>query len=270
MKIPVLMLAVLSAFTAVGAAQTVNPGQHVFINDEGAFTFVIDAALAVEKINSPYILFIAYFVSDGGGSFEVNREDVVMIYNEREYSMPSYKEWRKEYTGGRGDMMLASRLGKETLGLSRLRHYYFPNDSDFFPDGFGILFGDDGFQEQAVLQEPRLQEGRPAGHPGEGPQNPRVRSRLRRHPGIGKRRRIHFVRGGRGERRCPPGRRLTVEVNPAVNTPVPLKNPAGRPPRGWNASSAARIRSCPVPADLRERIFSCAPGRKNTLIFSGF
>jgi len=60
------MLAVLSAFTAVGAAQTVNPGQHVFINDEGAFTFVIDAALAVEKINSPYILFIAYFVSDGG------------------------------------------------------------------------------------------------------------------------------------------------------------------------------------------------------------
>ncbi|HOI44685.1 MAG TPA: hypothetical protein PLX50_03630 [Candidatus Aminicenantes bacterium] len=167
MKIPVLMLAVLSAFTAVGAAQTVNPGQHVFINDEGAFTFVIDAALAVEKINSPYILFIAYFVSDGGGSFEVNREDVVMIYNEQEYSMPSYKEWRKEYTGGRGDMMLASRLGKETLGLSRLRHYYFPNDSDFFPNvGQGLSLTDSGsfsgtmgFRSKLYFKNPGFKKG---------------------------------------------------------------------------------------------------------------
>jgi hypothetical protein len=167
MKILRLTLFALFVFTAAVSAQTINPGQKVFINQEGPITLVIDAALAVEKIKSPYVMFAAYMVSTSGESYVVNRQDVVMIYNEQEYTMPTYPEWRKDYNSGQGDMMLFLRLGKETLALSRLRDFSFPADSDFFPilgrgpalTDKGSLSGMTGFRTKLYFKNPGFKKG---------------------------------------------------------------------------------------------------------------
>jgi len=133
------------ALSATVFGQTTDLGQSVFSSDQGDIVLTIDAALAVRKLDSPYVMFMAYMVVMGGQSVAVNRNDVIMTYNGQEYKMPSLKEWRDTYKGSQGDITLYSRLGKETLVLSHLREYDFPSDQDFFPIlGRGPLPTDQG------------------------------------------------------------------------------------------------------------------------------
>ncbi len=127
------IIGLLALATAASAQFTVNLGQNVFYNNEGAITLVIDAALAVRKLDSPYVMFVAYMVANANESMQVKRQDVVMIYNGQEYKMPSLEEWRKEYRAANADLTQYLALGKESLVLSQLRNYNFQWDLDFFP-----------------------------------------------------------------------------------------------------------------------------------------
>ncbi len=145
MKTLKLALVGVLAFSAAALAQTVELGQSVFTSDQGEIVLTIDAALAVRKLDSSYVMFMAYMVVMGGQSVVVNRDDVTMSYNGQDYKMPSLMEWRDGYKGGQGDSSLYNRLGKETLILSHLRDYQFPSDQDFFPVlGRGPLPTDQG------------------------------------------------------------------------------------------------------------------------------
>src|SRR5512139_3552798 len=104
MKILKWALLGVLALSAAGFGQTTELGQNVFTSDQGEIILTIDAALAVRKLDSPYVMFMAYMIVRGGQSYVVKRDDVTMTYNVQEYKMPSLKEWRDKYKGAQGDM----------------------------------------------------------------------------------------------------------------------------------------------------------------------
>jgi len=167
MKILKLALFSVLAFSAAAPAQTIELGQSVFSSNQGEIVLTIDAALAVRKLDSPYVMFTAFMVVMGGQSVVVNRDDVTMSYNGQDYKMPSLKEWRSEYKGALGDTSLYNRLGKETLVLSHLRDYQFPSDQDFFPvlgrgplpTDQGSLAGMVGFRTKLYFKNPGFKKG---------------------------------------------------------------------------------------------------------------
>ena len=167
MKILKLALVSVLAFCAAAAAQTIELGQSVFSSNQGEIVLTIDAALAVRKLDSPYVMFTAFMVVTGGQSIVVNRDDVTMSYNGQDYKMPSLKEWRSAYKGALGDTSLYNQLGKETLVLSHLRDYQFPSDQDFFPvlgrgplpTDQGSVAGMVGFRTKLYFKNPGFKKG---------------------------------------------------------------------------------------------------------------
>ncbi len=155
------------ALSATVFAQTIELGQSVFTSNQGVIGLTIDAALAVRKLDSPYVMFMAFMVITGGRSAVVGRDEVTMTYNGQEYKMPSLKEWRDQYKGANGDSTLYSRLGKETLALSHLRDYDFPSDQDFFPilgrgplpTDQGSMAGMVGFRTKLYFKNPGFKRG---------------------------------------------------------------------------------------------------------------
>ncbi len=132
--IKALRLGLLCFFVlATAYPQTIDLGQSVFYNDEGDIIMAADAGLAVRKLDSPYVMFMAYMVARANQSLSVHRDDVTMVYNGQEYKMPSLKELREKYKGEMNDMNTYRRLGKEALIFSKMKFYNFPTDSDFFP-----------------------------------------------------------------------------------------------------------------------------------------
>ena len=126
---------VLAVILVLGAAyaQTIDLGQNLFFNNENEIVVCIDAALAVRKLDSPYVMFMVFMGSKSNSSVSVHRDDVVMVYKGQEYKMPSIEEWRKEYRGGNNDIDFYVRLGKESLAQSQMRFWQYPWDYDFFP-----------------------------------------------------------------------------------------------------------------------------------------
>jgi hypothetical protein len=125
----------LAVIFVLGAAfaQTIDLGQNLFFNNEGEIVVCIDAALAVRKLDSPYVMFMVFMGSKSQSSISVHRDDVVMIYKGQEYPMPSLEDLRKEYRGANHDFDLYQRLGKDTLALSQMRYWNYHWDYDFFP-----------------------------------------------------------------------------------------------------------------------------------------
>jgi len=150
-----------------GFGQTIDEGQSVFISREGDILVAIDAALAVRKMDSPYIMFVAFFLAMGNDSLSIHRDDVTMIYKDQEYKMPTLQEWRKEYRAAQNDMTIYNSLGKEALANSELRHYSFPSDYDFFPvlgrgqrqTDEGSLAGTIGFRTKLYFKNPGFKKG---------------------------------------------------------------------------------------------------------------
>ena len=167
MKILRLALFSVLALSAAAFGQTTELGQHVFISNQGEITLAIDAAMAVRKLDSPYVMFVAFMVVEGNQEVVVHRDDVTLTHNGKDYGMPSLKEWRDSYKGAQGDATQYSRLGKETLALSRLRDYGFPSDQDFFPIlGRGPLPVDQGsfsgmvgFRTKLYFKNPGFKKG---------------------------------------------------------------------------------------------------------------
>ncbi len=161
--------ALLSALflTAALPAQTIELGQKVFLSREGEITVVIDAALAAQKMESPYVMFMAFFVAPAYQSLSIHRDDVALIYKGQEIKMPSYEEWRKKYRAAQSDLMIYNSLGKETLILSELRNFYFPWEYDFFSilgreqrlTDEGSFSGMIGFRTKLYFKNPGFKKG---------------------------------------------------------------------------------------------------------------
>jgi hypothetical protein len=158
-------LLALMILSGAGFAQTIELGQTFFLNREGGIIVAIDTSVAVRKINSPYIMFMAFFVAGGNDNRSIHRDDVTMIYKGQEYKMPSYKEWLKEYNAATSDWKLYNTLGKENLSnYSELRLYSFPSDTDYFPlrdlrTDEGSLTKTTGFRTNLYFKNPGFKNG---------------------------------------------------------------------------------------------------------------
>ena len=167
------MRALKSAFlfllvVAAAAAQTQDLGQGIFYNNEGAILIAVDAGVAIRKIDSPYVMFKAYMAAGGKEDIVVDRADVVMVYKDVEYKMPVYKEIKKAYSAMRNDLTLYQSLGKESLALSPLRNFRFPESGDFFPvlgpsalslTNEGSMAGTVGFKTTLYFKNPGFKTG---------------------------------------------------------------------------------------------------------------
>jgi len=148
--------------------QTKDLGQNTFANEQGPIILVVDAGLADLKLDSPYVMFVAYMGAKIEQNMTISRDDVVMVYNGQEYKMPSIKELRKNYKGQNNDRNLYRHLGKEGVIASAMRLYQFRNQYDFFPvlgprstlpGQDGSISGYIGFRTRLYFKNPGFKKG---------------------------------------------------------------------------------------------------------------
>jgi hypothetical protein len=130
---PIRLALAMTLLFGAAYTQTIDLGQNLFFNNENDIVVCVDAALAVRKLDSPYVMFMLFMGSKSQSSISIHRDDVFMVYKGQEYQMPSMEEWRKEYRGANHDFDLYQRLGKEALAQSQMRFWQYRWDYDFFP-----------------------------------------------------------------------------------------------------------------------------------------
>jgi len=148
-------------------ATSLDLGNAVFYNEEGSINLAVHAGVAVRNMDSPYVMFVLYMGADKEINASIDRKDVVLVYKDKEYNMPDLAEFRKNYKSDMRDQEMYSRLGKESLVLSDMRHYRFNALNDFFPvQASGMLPVDQGFvsssfgfKSKAYFKNPGLKSG---------------------------------------------------------------------------------------------------------------
>ncbi len=160
---------ILLALCAMAAyPQTKDLGMGAFSNEQGPIILVIDASLADLKLDSPYVMFMAFMGGKKDQSITISRNDIVMVYGGQEYKMPSVKELREKYMGENNDRDIYRRLGKEGVISSTLRFYQFRDQYDFFPvlgprgtvpGEEGSITGYVGFKTRLYFKNPGFKKG---------------------------------------------------------------------------------------------------------------
>ncbi len=149
------------------SAQTLDMGQGIFYSDQGAIVMAVSAYVADQKLDKPYVMFMVYMGTSGGGNIKITRDDVMMIYNGQEYKMPTVKELNSKYSGQQNDWELDQRAGKDSLILSKMRYWRYQSGTDFFPlpsrDIMGVsqgsLAGNLGFKTRFYFKNPGFKKG---------------------------------------------------------------------------------------------------------------
>ncbi len=148
--------------------QTEELGEGIYYSGAGDVLLGVDVTVAVRRIDSPYVMFMAFMAAKDEKSLTVKRDGVTMIYQGQEYKMPSLKEIEKEYRGMKEDAGLYRRFGKELLLFDKLRYYRFSYKSEFFPTpGFGPtvwvdegnIVSLDGFKTKLYFKNPGFKKG---------------------------------------------------------------------------------------------------------------
>ena len=146
-------------------AQTIDEGQNIFTNDEGAIVIAADASVAVRKLDSPYVMFMLYMGTREYQSITLNRNDVVMVYKDQEYKMPTVKEIGEKYKGVTNDAVLYRHLGKESLVFSQMRYWNYQEGGNFYPlpshlaVDEGSMANNLGFKTRVYFKNPGFQKG---------------------------------------------------------------------------------------------------------------
>ncbi len=153
---------------AVAYPQTKDLGMGAFSNEQGPIVLVIDASLADLKLDSPYVMFMAFMGGKKDQNITISRDDIVMVYNGQESKMPSVQELREKYMGETNDRDIYRRLGKEGVISSVMRLYQFRDQYDFFPvlglkdriaGDEGSINGYVGFKTRFYFKNPGFKKG---------------------------------------------------------------------------------------------------------------
>ncbi len=155
-------------FVAVNA-QTVDLGEGAYSNAKSPITLVVDTALVSLKIDSPYVMFMAWMgATHNDQEITVTPKNVVMIYNGQEYPLATVKELRDNYNGMKDDIDIYKRLDKGAVVSSKVRLFRYVREGDFFPV-LGLrattpveeasLFNDIGFRTKLYFKNPGFKHG---------------------------------------------------------------------------------------------------------------
>ncbi len=148
---------------------TEDLGLGVFSNEKNPIIVVVDAGLAIRKLDSPYVMFMAYLAArNENQNIVIRREDVTMIYNGVEIKMPTVKELTTNYNGQVHDLDFHRELNKETLITSRMKLYRFLANNDFYPSpgmrqqtaaDEGSLYNVYGLKTKLYFKNPGFKKG---------------------------------------------------------------------------------------------------------------
>jgi hypothetical protein len=154
---------------AAAYPQTKDLGMGAFANEAGPIMLAVDAGLVNLQQDNPYAMLILYMAAKGDSlEITVARNDVVMIFKDKEYPLPSVEELRKNYRGEIRDLDFYRHLGKEGIISSWIRFYQFPKRSDFFPPltqnaplaaDQGSMAGHIGFRTKCYFKNPGFAKG---------------------------------------------------------------------------------------------------------------
>jgi hypothetical protein len=152
---------------ALFSAETVYLGNNIYYDDGGAINLAADARVATRILDSPYVMFMLYMTADKDVSASIDRNNIVLVYKDKEYKMPSLSDLRKNYHADARDMELYWQLGMENLSFSDIRHYYFNLTGDFFPAqqtgdlpwDQGSVSGKFGFRTNVYFKNPGFKAG---------------------------------------------------------------------------------------------------------------
>jgi hypothetical protein len=168
-KMKILKVAfMIFVLCAVAYPQTENLGMGSFANEHGAILLAVDAKVALEDLNSPYLMFVVYMASKNQNkNIEVGRNDVTMIWNGQEYKMPSVQELRKNYLGEIRDIDFYRHLNSAGIVSSWVRFYRWEGHADFFPAlrsgqvpvDAGSMSDSIGFTTKCYFKNPGLKKG---------------------------------------------------------------------------------------------------------------
>jgi len=147
-------------------AQTIHEGQYIYFSDKEAIVITADASVAVQKLDSPYVMLMLYMgMKDFKQSATINRNDVIMVYNDQEYKMPPVKELEEKYKAEINDVDLYRHMGKESLVLSQMRFWKYQTGGDFFPlpgqlaVDEGSMANNLGFRTKVYFKNPGFKKG---------------------------------------------------------------------------------------------------------------
>lgn len=169
MKIFKSILFVLLLSAAVAYPQTKDLGMGAFENEHGPILLAVDAALVDFQLNSPYVMFVMYMAAKSQNQdIVVSRDTIIMVYNGKEYKMPTLKELRDSYKGEIHDLDFYRHLGKEGIIATWARFYNFPQRADFFPPltmrsgvavDEGSMYSFTGFRTKLYFKNPGFKKG---------------------------------------------------------------------------------------------------------------
>jgi hypothetical protein len=169
MKIFKSILCVLLLSVAVAYPQTKDLGMGAFENEHGPILLAVDAALVDFQMNSPYVMFVMYMAAKNQNQdIVVSRDTITMVYNGKEYKMPTLKELRDNYKGEIHDIDFYRHLGKEGIIATWARLYNFPQRADFFPPltmrsgvavDEGSMYSFTGFRTKVYFKNPGFKKG---------------------------------------------------------------------------------------------------------------
>ncbi len=148
---------------------TEDLGLGVFSNETNPIIVVVDAGVALRKMDSSYLMFTAYLsAKKDNQNIVVQRADVTMIYKDAEYKMPTVKELTSNYNGQVNDFDLNRELNKDTLVTSRMKLFRYPAGNDFYPSpnmkqhvavDEGSLYGIYGLKTKLYFKNPGIKKG---------------------------------------------------------------------------------------------------------------
>ncbi len=142
-------------------------GEYVFYNEDEKINVAADASLAVRRLEKPYVMFMLFMGADKNIIATVHRDDVVMIYKNQKYTMPTLKEMRENYNGEHNDLIMYLKMGKEFIVLARMNNYRFHWLQDYFPSrrssrtatDQGFVSDRTGFRAKVYFKNPGFQKG---------------------------------------------------------------------------------------------------------------
>lgn len=157
------------ALSAPVFGQTIDLGMGAFSSERSPILIAIDAGLARLELDKPYVMFNLFLAAKRADqSITVSRDDVVMVYQGREYKMTPIRELREKYLGQIRDVDFDRFLGKEGIIASWVRFYQFPQKADFFPTMTlnssvaaeeGSMLGFIGFDTKCYFNNPGFKKG---------------------------------------------------------------------------------------------------------------
>ncbi len=118
---------------ALTFGQTRDLGMKSFINSDGQIKIAVKAFVSSKYLkDKKYLPFAVFAGCKSNHKATVTRDDIVMIFNGKEYKMPNLKEFRKNYKDDRADLQYL-KLTPNNIFPSEMGVYKFQQDINFFP-----------------------------------------------------------------------------------------------------------------------------------------